>query len=141
MTLELAHVTTRSLTQVETLKRRWAVITRCAVRGYPPFRSDDFETRDEAIRYLHSVAQTTPRVSLRGNSPNPAPSLASQVVARLLRARPASRVASERGTIKRAPTTSGVKADGVARRAWPWRWRKAAVRDGMRATHLQNLGG
>ena len=74
--LELAQVTTRSLTQVETPKSRWAVITRRNVRGYPPFRSDDFETRDEALHYLHSMAPTTPRVSLRGKSPNPILSLA-----------------------------------------------------------------
>jgi hypothetical protein len=74
--LELAHVATRSLTHAESPKSRWAVITRRNVLGYLPFRSDDFETREEAVRYLHSMAPTTPRVSLGGKSPNPTPSLA-----------------------------------------------------------------
>jgi ankyrin repeat protein len=52
----------------------WSVITRRNVRGYPPVRTDDFGSRQEAIDYLKKVAPTTPRVSLGGTSPSPTPS-------------------------------------------------------------------
>jgi hypothetical protein len=73
--LELAQVTTNSLTKIERPKKRWVVITRRNVPGYPPFRSDDFASRDEAIRFLHDIARTTPRISLGGRSPQSSPTL------------------------------------------------------------------
>ena len=73
--LELARVTTRSLTRAEAPVERWAVITRRNVPGFPPFRSDDFGSREEALQYLYKIAPLTPRVSLGGCSPVPPPSL------------------------------------------------------------------
>jgi hypothetical protein len=73
--LELEHVTIGSLTRNNAAKERWAVITRRNVPGYPPFRSDDFESREAAIRYLRHIAPQTPRISLGGGSPDPTPSL------------------------------------------------------------------
>jgi len=73
--LELAQVTTRSLTRSEAPRNRWAVITRRNIPGYSPFRSDDFGTREEAIQFLHQIAPTTPRISLGGKSPTPEPTL------------------------------------------------------------------
>ena len=51
--------------------KRWAVITRRNVPGYPPSRTDDFHSREEAVAYLKKVAPQTPRVSLGGKSPDP----------------------------------------------------------------------
>ena len=73
--LELTRVTTRSLTQADAPIARWAVIIRRNVAGFPPFHSDDFESREEALQYLHQIAPQTPRVSLGGRSPKPTPSL------------------------------------------------------------------
>jgi hypothetical protein len=47
----------------------WAVITRRNCQGYPPFRVDDFQTRDEALNFAKRIEPTTPLVSLGGNSP------------------------------------------------------------------------
>jgi hypothetical protein len=74
--LELAQVTTQSGLRAETPKKRWAVITRRNIPGFPPTRVDDFETREEALQYLLNIVPTTPRISLRGESPSPTPSLA-----------------------------------------------------------------
>jgi hypothetical protein len=52
---------------------RWAVTTRRNVPGYAVFRRRLFDTRDEAIAVLRAVAPQTPRLSLRGLSPIPAP--------------------------------------------------------------------
>ncbi len=52
----------------------WSVITYRNVRGYPPFRVDPFDTRAEAVHYLRRVAPQSPRVSLNGSAPVPAPS-------------------------------------------------------------------
>ncbi|MGD0532664.1 MAG: hypothetical protein ABSA62_10455 [Methyloceanibacter sp.] len=73
--LELARVTTRSTTRADAPTERWAVITRRNVPGFPPFCSDDFESREKAIEYLNGVAPQTPRITLGGRSPNPVPSL------------------------------------------------------------------
>jgi hypothetical protein len=50
---------------------KWAVITRRNVPDYPAFRSDSFETREEALEYYKNVVVETPLVSLNGQSPNP----------------------------------------------------------------------
>jgi hypothetical protein len=70
--LELTPVAARSLTEIEAPKERWAVITRRNTPGYPPFRSDDFESREAAIRFLHDIALTTPLISKGGRPPMPA---------------------------------------------------------------------
>jgi hypothetical protein len=49
----------------------WAITTRRNVKGFPPRRSDTFQTKEEAIRYLKEVEPSTPRISLKGKSPNP----------------------------------------------------------------------
>lgn len=54
---------------------RWIVTTRRNVPGLPPTRTDDFDTRREAIAYMEEVEPTTPRVSLEGRSPEPTPTL------------------------------------------------------------------
>lgn len=73
--LEVAAVTTSDSTSSEPDKRQWAVITRRNVPGYPPYRTDSFSTRAEAIEYYKKIVVTTPRVSLGNQSPNPSPSL------------------------------------------------------------------
>jgi hypothetical protein len=52
----------------------WVVTTRRNVKGFPPWRVDDFKTKEEAINYLKKVEPSTPRISLRGKSPSPEPS-------------------------------------------------------------------
>jgi hypothetical protein len=51
----------------------WALTTRRNVPGYAVFRRRMFETRDRALAVLRHVAPQTPRVSLEGLSPVPAP--------------------------------------------------------------------
>ena len=71
--LEVAWVTRGSLLSLER-EKGWSVITRRNVHGYPPTRTDDFASRDEAIAFVKRLAPTTPRVSLGGASPEPTPS-------------------------------------------------------------------
>jgi hypothetical protein len=52
-------------------ERKWAVITRRNVPDYPAFRSDSFETKEEALEYYKIVVAETPLTSLNGQSPNP----------------------------------------------------------------------
>ena len=52
----------------------WAVTTRRNVPGYVLFRRRLFETREQAIAVLRRFAPLTPRLSLCGLSPIPAPS-------------------------------------------------------------------
>ena len=73
--LEVTPVTTRSLTSSATEKREWAVVTRRNVAGYPPFRSDSFPSRDQALAYFNRIVVETPRVSLGNKSPDSPPSL------------------------------------------------------------------
>ena len=54
---------------------KWAVITRRNVPDYPAFRTDNFETRNEALEYYKTVVVETPLVSLSGQSPNPRKSI------------------------------------------------------------------
>jgi hypothetical protein len=68
--LEVAYVTTRSLTRCEPEKQEWAVITRRNVPGYLPCRCDSFPTREDALAYARSVEPSTPRVGLNGHPPN-----------------------------------------------------------------------
>jgi hypothetical protein len=51
----------------------WAVTTRRNIKGFPPFRVDDFKTKEEAVSFLKGVEPSTPRISLHGKSPTPVP--------------------------------------------------------------------
>jgi hypothetical protein len=46
----------------------WAVTTRCNVDGFPPFRVDEFPTKEAAMAFIQKIEPETPRISLRGNS-------------------------------------------------------------------------
>ncbi len=52
---------------------RWALTTRRNVPGYALFRQRVFNSREQAIAVLHQLAPRTPRLSLHGLSPVPAP--------------------------------------------------------------------
>ncbi len=52
----------------------WSVITRGNWACYPITRTDEFNSYEEAVTYLKGVAPLTPRVSLDGKCPAPAPS-------------------------------------------------------------------
>jgi hypothetical protein len=62
--LELSPVETR--TGNEPSKNEWSVITRRNVTGYPPYRSDTFPTRADALDYYKKVVVSTTLVSLGG---------------------------------------------------------------------------
>ena len=47
----------------------WAVTTRRNVDGFPPFRVDDFQTKEAAIAFIQKIEPETPRISLGGKSP------------------------------------------------------------------------
>lgn len=51
----------------------WAVTTRRNIPGYAVFRRRVFDSRERALALLRQVAPQTPRVSLHGLSPVPAP--------------------------------------------------------------------
>lgn len=72
---EVCSVKTQILISSEPEKQEWAVITRRNVPGYPPYRSDNFSTRAEAIDYYKKGVIETPRVSLGSKSPVPPPTL------------------------------------------------------------------
>ncbi len=73
--LEVCPVKTQLLNSSMSNKREWTVITRRNVLGYPPHRSDTFQSKTEAIEYYKKVVVDTPRVSLGNNSPLPPPTL------------------------------------------------------------------
>jgi hypothetical protein len=52
---------------------RWALTMRRNVPGYALFRQRIFDSREQAIAVLHQLAPRTPRLSLQGLSPVPAP--------------------------------------------------------------------
>jgi len=52
----------------------WAVITRRNCEGFTPFRTDEFETKEEAIAFIKKIEPQTPRFSLGEKSPDPTPS-------------------------------------------------------------------
>jgi hypothetical protein len=72
---EMSAVSTRNLSTKEPERNEWAIITRRNVPGYPPYRTDSFSTRSEAVNYYKKIVVETPRVSLGNQSPNPPPSL------------------------------------------------------------------
>lgn len=73
--LELCPVETSSPTSSDPPKDEWAVITRQNVPGYPPYRSNSFRTRADAIDFYKKVVVTTPRVSLGKKSSDPSPTI------------------------------------------------------------------
>ena len=48
----------------------WAVTTRRNMDGFPPFRVDDFETREKAVEFIQRIEPTTPRISFGGKPLN-----------------------------------------------------------------------
>jgi len=48
----------------------WAVTTRRNIEGFPPFRVDDFASKDEAVAFIERIEPETPRISLGGRSPD-----------------------------------------------------------------------
>ena len=48
----------------------WTVVTRRNCEGFLPFRVDEFNTKDEAIKFIEEVEPTTPLISLDGKSPS-----------------------------------------------------------------------
>lgn len=52
---------------------RWTLTTRRNVPGYALFRQRVFESREQAVAVLRQLAPSTPRLSLHGLSPVPAP--------------------------------------------------------------------
>ena len=48
----------------------WAVTTRRNIDGFPPFRVDDFETREKAVEFIQRIEPTTPRISFGGKPLN-----------------------------------------------------------------------
>ena len=73
--LQVESVKTRSLMSNEPAKKEWAVTIRRNIPGYPPYRTDTFPSRIEAINYYKAVAPKTPRISLGNQSPKSIPSL------------------------------------------------------------------
>lgn len=47
----------------------WAVTTRRNVDGFPPFRVEDFPTKEAAITFILKIEPETPLISLGGMSP------------------------------------------------------------------------
>ena len=50
----------------------WAVATRRNIDGFPPFRVDDFTSKEEAVDFIERTEPQTPRISLDGASPKQA---------------------------------------------------------------------
>ena len=73
--MEICPVTVSSTIQNEPPQKKWAVINRRNVPDYPPFRTDNFDTREEAFKYYYDVVPQTPLASLGGKSPDPPISL------------------------------------------------------------------
>ena len=51
------------------VRQVWAVTTRRNIDGFPPFRVDDFESRERAVEFIQRIEPTTPRISLGGKPP------------------------------------------------------------------------
>lgn len=73
--LEVCPVTTSPLTSIDPPKKQWGVITRQNVLGYPPHRTDSFQTRSDAVSFYKKVVVETPRVSLGNKTPDPLPTI------------------------------------------------------------------
>ena len=62
-----------SIFREERFDEKWGVLAFRNLPGYPTFRSDVFDTEEEAIRYLKKVAPQIPLVSLERRSSKPTP--------------------------------------------------------------------
>lgn len=61
------------LTQAQKDKKTvWAVVTRRNYEGFPPVRTDEFESQEEAIDYIKKIEPTIPLISLSGKQPKSA---------------------------------------------------------------------
>ena len=47
----------------------WAIVTRRNHEGFPPVRTDEFESQEKAIEYIEKIEPTTPLISLSGKQP------------------------------------------------------------------------
>ena len=47
----------------------WVVVTRRNYDGFPPFRTNEFKTKEEAISFIKKIEPTTPCISFSGKSP------------------------------------------------------------------------
>jgi hypothetical protein len=47
----------------------WAVTTRRNVEGFPPFRVDDFASKEKAVEFIQRIEPTTPRIKFDGKPP------------------------------------------------------------------------
>lgn len=52
-------------------EKPWTVLIRRNTFGFPPSRSDDFATWEEAVEYLRHFEPLTPLISLDGKSHDP----------------------------------------------------------------------
>ena len=53
-------------------KSVWAVVTRRNHDGFPPVRTDDFESKEQAVEYIRKIEPTTLLISLLGKQPDKA---------------------------------------------------------------------
>lgn len=51
-------------------KSVWAVVTRRNHDGFPPVRTDEFESKEQAVEYIKKIEPTTPLISLLGKQPD-----------------------------------------------------------------------
>ena len=47
----------------------WAVVARRNHEGFPPFKVDKFNSKEEALTFIRKIEPTTPLISLGGKSP------------------------------------------------------------------------
>jgi hypothetical protein len=66
--LTVSESTVTCLTSREPPRKVWSVITRRNVRGLPPVREDDFETREEAEAFKRAAFPRIPLISLGGHN-------------------------------------------------------------------------
>lgn len=73
--LEICQTENSNLMMNEEMNLKWSVITRRNVTGYPPYRTDSFDTKNQVMDYYKKIVVETPRVSLENKPPKPIPSL------------------------------------------------------------------
>ena len=47
----------------------WVVVTRRNHEGFPPFKVDKFNSKEEALTFIRKIEPTTPLISLEGKPP------------------------------------------------------------------------
>lgn len=50
-------------------KSAWAIVTRKNHDGFPPVRTDEFESKEQAVEYIRKIEPITPLISLSGKQP------------------------------------------------------------------------